>query len=76
MIVTRADFAKTTGLSIYFISTIFDRFNIERIGTRYYKYNISWFDLQNIKEFLQNKKDKKRYDYSNAIKAIDELCKE
>lgn len=72
MIVTKADFAKTTGLSICFINTIFDRFNVERIGTKYYKYNISWFDLQNIKEFLQNKK---RYDYSNAIKAIDELCK-
>lgn len=74
MIITIYDFAKITGLSAYFINTIFDRFNIKRLGTRYYKYDVSWFDLQNIKEFLKNKKDKKPHDYSYAIKKIDELC--
>lgn len=76
MIITRKDFAKFTGLGYGFVRDLFDRFNITEIDDYKYsniRYDISWYDLQNIKMYLANKKDKRPRDYSEAIKKIDKL---
>lgn len=78
MIINRSDFSRKTGLGYNITRTLFDRFSIKLVMnfSRYPEYDVTYYDLQNIKEFLSNRKDKKHTDYSKVIKKIDELCEE
>lgn len=79
MIVTRMKFSKLTKLSYNTVCILFDRLSITEIDDYKYsdiRYDVSWYDLQKMKDYLLNRKDKRHRNYNEQIAIIDKLCEE
>ena len=75
MIITRKDFAKKIGISYCTVTVLFDRFHVVAVDAYKNKnvnYDVSWYNLQQIKNFLL----KNSHDYSKAIRNINKICEE
>lgn len=76
MIITRMKFSKLTKLNYTTVCVLFDRLSITEIDDykdRDIRYDVSWYDLQKIKDYLLNRKDKRHRNYNEQIAIINKL---